>query len=136
MSKTLAILGLLTWLTGLTAPGPVVELHRSTVDGGGTMFATGSGFELSGTVGQPDAGPLEGGGFTLTGGFWFEQGPLDCNYDGGVTICDYDDFNQCAWGPDGTPPSGLDTPCTCFDLDADGDVDLRDFGSLQMMMGF
>ena len=43
-----------------------------TVDGGGDMFGTGASFELSGTLGQPDAGPvaMAGGGFELIGGFW------------------------------------------------------------------
>jgi hypothetical protein len=38
------------------------------VDGGGLTFATGGDFELGGTAGQPDAGPL--GGAALYGGFW------------------------------------------------------------------
>lgn len=46
-----------------------------TVDGGGGTSA-GSGYSLSATVGQPDAGvmtgesPSAGGGYTLKGGFW------------------------------------------------------------------
>jgi hypothetical protein len=41
-----------------------------TIDGGGGT-STGGVFAVSGTVGQPDAGPtMAGGGFTLTGGFW------------------------------------------------------------------
>jgi hypothetical protein len=40
-----------------------------TLDGGGGT-STGGGFEVSGTVGQPDAGKMSGGGFTLEGGFW------------------------------------------------------------------
>jgi hypothetical protein len=37
--------------------------------GGGT--STGTGYSLSGTIGQPDAGPLlSGPGYQLTGGFW------------------------------------------------------------------
>jgi hypothetical protein len=43
-----------------------------TMDGGGAMGATGGSFQLSGTIGQPDAGvALSGGNFELTGGFWF-----------------------------------------------------------------
>ncbi|MFQ5806597.1 MAG: hypothetical protein ACE5I3_09120, partial [Phycisphaerae bacterium] len=43
-----------------------------TVDGGGEMFTTGGDFELSGTVGQPDANVvvMTGGEFELIGGFW------------------------------------------------------------------
>jgi hypothetical protein len=34
------------------------------------MLSTGEGYRLSGTAGQPDAGVLEGVGYTLLGGFW------------------------------------------------------------------
>lgn len=40
-----------------------------TIDGGGGT-STGGPYSLSGTIGQPDAGTLSGGQFTLTGGFW------------------------------------------------------------------
>ncbi len=41
-----------------------------TIDGGGVMFATGGGYEVGGTIGQPDAGTLSGGGYAVNGGFW------------------------------------------------------------------
>jgi hypothetical protein len=41
-----------------------------TVDGGGTTLSRGDGYALGGTIGQPDAGVLRGGGYTLAGGFW------------------------------------------------------------------
>ncbi len=43
-----------------------------TVDGGGDMSSTGGDYELSGTIGQPDARTelMTGGDYTLTGGFW------------------------------------------------------------------
>jgi hypothetical protein len=40
-----------------------------TIDGGGGTSAGGQ-YTLSGTIGQPDAGTLTGGSFTLRGGFW------------------------------------------------------------------
>lgn len=46
------------------------ELTWNTIDGGGVMFSTGGDFELSGTVGQPDAGTMSNGDIELTGGFW------------------------------------------------------------------
>lgn len=46
------------------------DLSWWTVDGGGARLSTGEGYRLSGTAGQPDAGLLEGGGYTLGGGFW------------------------------------------------------------------
>ena len=41
-----------------------------TIDGGGGT-STGGVYSVSGTIGQPDAGPtMSGGSFTLDGGFW------------------------------------------------------------------
>lgn len=39
-------------------------------DGGGETFSVGGDYSLGGTVGQSDAGELEGGDYTLVGGFW------------------------------------------------------------------
>ena len=108
------------------------EMSRWTIDGGGAMFSTGGDFELSGTIGQPDAGPgasgMSGGEFTLTGGFWFETPVGDCNNTGAVNLVDYDDFESCLSGPGG----GLLAPeCNCFDVDGDEDVDLFDAAEFQ-----
>jgi hypothetical protein len=46
------------------------DLSWSTVDGGGYTWSEGGGYSLGGTIGQPDAGVLSGGGYTLAGGFW------------------------------------------------------------------
>ena len=46
------------------------DLSWSTVDGGGTHFSTGGDYSMGGTIGQPDAGVLSGGDYTLSGGFW------------------------------------------------------------------
>ncbi len=40
-----------------------------TIDGGGGV-SSGAGYSVAGTVGQPDAGTMGGGAFTLVGGFW------------------------------------------------------------------
>ena len=40
-----------------------------SIDGGGGT-STNSQYTLSGTIGQPDAGRMTGGNFTLDGGFW------------------------------------------------------------------
>jgi hypothetical protein len=45
------------------------DLSWSTIDGGGGT-STGGVFQLSGTIGQPDAANSAGGNFALTGGFW------------------------------------------------------------------
>ena len=41
----------------------------STIDGGGGT-STGGVYSVTGTIGQPDAGTMSGGSFTLQGGFW------------------------------------------------------------------
>ena len=41
-----------------------------TIDGGGILNITGGTYSMSGTIGQPDAGALNGTGYTLNGGFW------------------------------------------------------------------
>lgn len=40
-----------------------------TIDGGGGT-STGGVFSISGTIGQPDAGVMSGGQYSLNGGFW------------------------------------------------------------------
>ena len=110
-----------------------LELTWYTIDGGGKISSTGGGFELSATIGQADAGTvMTGGGFQLTGGFWFEQPPGDCNATGMADLLDHADFADCLTGPGG----GLPTPdCNCFDVDGDGDADLLDFAELQVALG-
>lgn len=51
--------------------GGPYEIRAWTIDGGGISNASGGVFTLSGTIGQPDAGPtLAGGSYALDGGFW------------------------------------------------------------------
>ncbi len=107
------------------------EINWHTIDFGGVMRSTGGDFELSGTIGQPDAGALVGGNFELSGGFWFELAPTDCNDDGIVDLLDHDSFTGCLTGPEGGVPNG----CECFDVDRNGAVDLRDFAAAQSAHG-
>jgi len=47
------------------------DLSWSTVDGGGgASLSTGASYLLEGTSGQPDAGLMTGGTYSLGGGFW------------------------------------------------------------------
>ncbi len=56
--------------------------------------------------------------------------PGDCDGDGYVNFDDFVDLDACLAGPDG----GLPQPdCSCFDLDENGAVDLRDLGDFQML---
>ena len=41
----------------------------STIDGGGGT-STGGVYAISGTIGQPDAGRMNGGNYSVDGGFW------------------------------------------------------------------
>jgi hypothetical protein len=50
--------------------GGSYDLTWSSVDGGGYTFSQGGAYTLAGTAGQPDAGLLTGGDYTLGGGFW------------------------------------------------------------------
>ena len=104
------------------------DIDWNTIDSGGVMRSMGGSFELSGTIGQPDAGPLSGEGLTLTGGFWFGLVTDDCNADGGVNLIDYSDFESCLSGPDG---AAWTSSCSCFDIDGDEDVDLADMAEFQ-----
>jgi hypothetical protein len=71
----LTLLSMTAALAQLAGP-PDLDLSWNTIDGGGATFSTGSQFELGGTIGQPDAGgPMTGGGFSLSGGFWPGAGP-------------------------------------------------------------
>jgi len=81
------------------APGAVgqpYEIRWHTVDCGGGS-SSGGPFELSGTIGQHDAGnPMTGGAFGVTGGYWAaSQGCIaDCNDDGTLNILDFVCFQQ------------------------------------------
>jgi hypothetical protein len=45
------------------------SIDSFTIDGGGGT-SIGGAYAVSGTIGQPDAGQLTGGNYTLLGGFW------------------------------------------------------------------
>ena len=114
-----------------TALAQTFDLSWFSVDGGGDMFTTGGGgvFELSGTIGQPEAGVvMSGGPFEMTGGFWPGAigGSIPCagdlDGDGDTDLADLGillaDFGCASPGP-----------CP-GDLDGDGDTDLADLGIL------
>jgi len=60
---------LLTTATVVGQDGSGYDLSWWTVDGGGGE-SSGDRYALAGTVGQPDAGTLTGGEYSLVGGFW------------------------------------------------------------------
>lgn len=50
--------------------GGTYDLTWNTIDGGGATFSTGGAYSLGGTIGQADAGTMNGGSYALNGGFW------------------------------------------------------------------
>ena len=56
-------------IIGYSSPAQNFSIDWFTIDGGGGT-STGGVFSVSGTIGQPDAGRMSGGNFTLEGGFW------------------------------------------------------------------
>ncbi len=63
-----AVLAVLLLSVSVTATGSY-QIPWWSVDGGGGS-SVGDRFALAGTIGQPDAGHMEGDHFALTGGFW------------------------------------------------------------------
>lgn len=104
-----------------------------TVDGGGGT-SSGGLFTLSGTIGQPDAGVLAGGSFSIHGGFWvggngpvcpadLDDGSGAGTFDGAVTIDDllyflakYEAGDVAADLDDGSRTGTLDGAVTIDDL--------------------
>lgn len=62
-----------------TVPQSNTDLSRYTIDGGGATFSTSGSYSLGGTIGQPDAGRMSSGSYTLLGGFWGEAA-INYNY--------------------------------------------------------
>lgn len=112
-----------------TAANAALEISWFTIDGGGVMRATGGSFELSGTIGQPDAGKMSGGSFTLDGGFWVTSIVDTCASGGTVNLVDAQRLATCSAGPDA---SAVASTCNCVDFDGDGDVDLEDVAGFQL----
>jgi hypothetical protein len=85
--------------------GDDFDLSWHTIDGGGGT-STGGDLSLSGTMGQPDAGVMSNGPFTLVGGFWALGGgaskpcPQDISPEGGDGIIGPADLAEllASWG--------------------------------------
>jgi hypothetical protein len=58
---------------GSALAGGVFALGAGTIAGGGVSHARGGCFDLSGTVGEPAAGVVSGGGYVLVSGFQAAQ---------------------------------------------------------------
>ncbi len=107
---------MLATLLGAFAQADEFVIDWYTVDGGGAMSTGGGAFELSGTIGQPDASgvAMTGGEYSLVGGFWpiAYACPGDCNCDGRINFMDINPFVAVlSGGP----------PCWFANLDMNGD---------------
>jgi hypothetical protein len=114
----------LTMLTTTMLFAGTYEISWHTIDGGGAVFTTGGDFELSGTIGQPDAGAMTGGSYLLTGGFWPAFLPIcaclgDMNGDGSRDGADIQQFVNCVIAGGN---------CTCADVDGIGGITIEDVG--------
>lgn len=68
--KSLIFAACLFLLPSFGARADSFTLDWFTLDGGGGT-STGGVYSVTGTIGQPDAGPvMTGGSFSVTGGFW------------------------------------------------------------------
>jgi hypothetical protein len=110
------------------------DLDWWTIDGGGDVFSTGGEFELSATIGQPDANTtvMTGGAYELAGGFWpgmiagtpFDLGDLNC--DGSVNAFDIDPFVLALTDPAGYAAAWPDCDIMLADINGDGEVNAFD----------
>ncbi len=109
---------------------------------GGSGTSRGGEIELSGTIGQPDAGAMTGGAFAIVGGFW--SAPVESS--GGCVrnpawVCDGDvdgdgqvnpvdsGLVQAAFG------SNDDQDLCNYDMDCDGQINPVDAGLVQSLFG-
>jgi hypothetical protein len=63
------VLGLVLFAAAAISHAQTYSIDWHTLDGGGGT-STGGPYSITGSIGQPDAGILRGGAFTLEGGFW------------------------------------------------------------------
>jgi hypothetical protein len=66
MKRIIILLAVMSWSW---CQAQTYSIDWFTIDGGGGT-STGGVYSISGTIGQPDAGHLSGGNFSLDGGFW------------------------------------------------------------------
>jgi len=63
------VASLLFLTAAIIAHAQTYSIDWFTVDGGGGT-STGGVYQVSGTIGQPDAGRMSGGNYSVDGGFW------------------------------------------------------------------
>ena len=129
-------------LAALAAPAAAqFALDWYTVDGGGDMWTIGDDFELSGTIGQPDAGVVMiGDDFELVGGFWVIGAPPagvcvgDLNCDGQVDFGDINPFVLRLSNPGGYAAEYPGCPDGNGDINGDAAVNFADINPFVTLM--
>jgi len=129
---------IMTVALGLAASSAAAQdnIPWYTIDGGGG-FCSGGEYTLEdGTIGQPDAGEMTGGGYTLLGGYWNTTGnepcdSIDFNNDGlSPDTADIDDFlSVFSGGPCSTAP----VP-GCNDIDFNNDLLFPDTADIDALL--
>ena len=113
---------LATAIGATSAPAGSFDLSWHTIDGGGAMFSSGGGFELGGTIGQPDAVIMTGGNFELAGAFWAGAVPQSACL-GDMNDADGDGTPDCLDGCPGDANKLDPGTCGCGTADTDTDGD-------------
>lgn len=111
---------LCTTLAASVVVGPAdYEVSWSTIDGG-TATMAGGGFQVTGTVGQPESGvAMTGGAFGVTGGYWSHGADQTCPQDvsgddGIIAVVDLLAL-LASWGSDG-PGADIAPPDDVVDV--------------------
>jgi hypothetical protein len=107
---------------------PDYKITRSTFSSGGTTSSSGGDYEMASTIGQSQGNVMEGGEFSVDGGFWYGIASGDCGADGYVDLIDHLQFFDCVTGPD---TASVADDCQCYDIDLSGTIDLLDFAEVQ-----
>ena len=125
----IAILGV-TALAAAAGPAADWTVDWRTIDGGGGT-STGGRWTLSGTIGQPDAGPsMTGGVWTVAGGYWTAPAAPTCLGDtDGNGVVNIDDIVNVIldFGTNGLGNGG--------DVDGSGVVDIDDVVIVVLNLG-
>jgi hypothetical protein len=127
MKKHVVMMTTIAAASAIALAGPSggsFEITWYTIDAGGTSNASGGVFSLSGTIGQPDAGPvMTGGNFSLSGGFWpgvqnAPDCPGDLTGDGMLNFFDVSAFLQAYNAMDPVADFNNDGMFNFFDVSA------------------
>jgi len=118
-------------LLAVTALASVAAAQYSiswyTIDGGGGTSAGGT-YSVSGTIGQPDAGPtMTGSTYSVTGGFWVGVGTGGNGCPG--CAADYDNNGGVDGGDLAAFFADFEAGETCADVDQNGGVDGGDLAA-------